>query len=285
MDRLLTKTYIEENYTLLPDWQQRAYQTFANTIADAHHRFPCIPGRQGFLTNQLRFCFLGSPALDETRLVLAEVLRNYGECSRTTGEYASLVVIFETAESGAFLESETAEVMASVEAYEAQFWSILSDLHALDERAWPNSIAPDPEHHTWEFVFDGEPYFAFCATPSHSARRSRFFPWFLIAFQPRFVFDQINDSTLLGQKLKTVIRKRLEAYDSAPVHPALKSYGQSDNHEWKQYFLRDDDTSPHKCPFLQHATAFQSNDHSMAMSFQCPPFSAQPSDSEDNCNE
>ncbi|MED1939518.1 YqcI/YcgG family protein [Cytobacillus firmus] len=29
----------------------------------------------------------------------------------------------------------------------------------------------------------------------------------------------------------------------------MNSYGADDNFEWKQYFLRDDDTAISKCPF------------------------------------
>lgn len=242
---LLTKCDIEGHFTTLPKWQREAFQTFANTIADAEHHFPCIPGRQGFLLNQLRFCFLPQPDSDRTIGLLAEALQSYGECSRQSGEYTSLVAIFET------MPGEHPE-LATVEAYEAEFWSILSQLHARDGQTWPEHIVLDPDHPAWEFVFHGEPYFAFCATPLHKARRSRHFPWFLIAFQPRFVFEHLNDDSSYGQKMKALIRKRLAAYDEIPVHPALKSYGQTDNHEWKQYFLRDDNSSPSKCPFLQH---------------------------------
>lgn len=250
---LLTKTSIEEQWLTLPKWQQEAFESFANMIADAEHRFPCVPGRQGFVSNQLRFCFLSSPNRQETIHALAGALRSYGQCSRQTGEYASLITIFATDFATDFAtEAEHTDHEAKIVSYETLFWSILRQLHALDGQTWPAEFAQDPDNPTWEFVFAGEPYFAFCATPAHKLRKSRHFPWFLIAFQPRFVFEQFNDGSPYGQKMKAIIRKRLESYDDAPVHPALKSYGQADNHEWKQYFLRDDDSAPSKCPFLHH---------------------------------
>ena len=99
----------------------------------------------------------------------------------------------------------------------------------------------NPAHHKWEFCFDEEPYFVFCATPAHTLRKSRHFPFLLLAFQPRWVFEEINNSTAFGHKMKKLIRKRLIEYDAIPCHPDLKWYGQEDNHEWKQYFLSDDD--------------------------------------------
>ncbi|WP_223292362.1 YqcI/YcgG family protein [Salipaludibacillus neizhouensis] len=38
-------------------------------------------------------------------------------------------------------------------------------------------------------------------------------------------------------------------YDNTPVHSDLKTYGEDHNHEWKQYFIRDDNTTASECPF------------------------------------
>jgi FPC/CPF motif-containing protein YcgG len=39
------------------------------------------------------------------------------------------------------------------------------------------------------------------------------------------------------------------ANDGVPAHLSLKWYEQENNQEWKQYYLRDDETVPSKCPF------------------------------------
>ena len=164
--------------------------------------------------------------------------------------YASLVIFFETP------ENMIAEYQ--VDDYRQLFWSILTNLTQFDEKEWPADIPTDPTHHQWEFCFDGEPYFTFCATPAHENRKSRHFPCFLLAFQPRWVFKELNDSTAFGRQLKKAIRERLNNYDSIPAHPDLKWYGGEDNYEWKQYFLSDDDISPAKCPFTRMKAKFSS---------------------------
>ncbi|MGA6840492.1 YqcI/YcgG family protein [Priestia megaterium] len=56
---------------------------------------------------------------------------------------------------------------------------------------------------------------------------------------------------LRKSKIKNQVRERIKEYDNIPTHSALNSYGNIDNHEWKQYFLRDDNTELPKCPFLR----------------------------------
>ncbi len=248
MDVLLDKEWLDEHLESLPLWKQEAYQSFSSTIADDENTYPCVPGRQGFLMNNLRFSFIGDPRDIHAAEELAHALKEYGKISRDTGKYASLVVFVETPD----------EMLASyhVENYRDLFWDVLNHVTTFDQTEWPEDIPTDPSDHKWEFCFDGEPYFAFCATPAHEIRRSRYFPGMLLAFQPRWVFNEINDSTVFGRKMKKLIRKRLVEYDGIPGHPDLKWYGQTDNHEWKQYFLSDDDSSPSKCPFTRMKNKF-----------------------------
>ncbi|MCA1065077.1 YqcI/YcgG family protein [Rossellomorea sp. AcN35-11] len=239
---LWSKRLIDEQGEELSLWQKEAYRHFSALMCDEEHPYPCVPGKQGFQTDTLRFGFAENPRSQEASLELSDLLKQYGKISRDTGKYASLVVFFHS--------DEREEEKPSIEDYRDMFWTLLNRTHELDEGPWPEGIAEDPHHHTWEFCFDGEPYFAFCATPAHTVRKSRHFPYFLLAFQPRWVFDEINASTSFGQKLKKVIRKRLIEYDEREAHPSLKWYGQEDNHEWKQYYISDDDSSPSKCPFM-----------------------------------
>lgn len=238
---LCSKSWIDQHLEELSPWQQSAYRQFAAMLCDEEHPYPCVPGKQGFQTDTLRFGFTEDPRKGEASEKLASYLKQYGEISRETGNYASLVVFCHS--------DDMAGGRQPVETYEQIFWDLLNRVHQLDDKPWPDHIGKDPHDHTWEFCFNGEPYFAFCATPAHTVRKSRHFPYFLIAFQPRWVFDEINSSTAFGQKLKKVIRKRLVEYDEAAPHPSLKWYGQQDNYEWEQYYLRDDDSAMSKCPF------------------------------------
>ncbi|REJ10104.1 YqcI/YcgG family protein [Halobacillus trueperi] len=239
---LYTKEDIENHVIDFDLWQHEVYEQFSSMMNQRETPYPCVPGIQGFMKNMLRFGFVDDPRTDESTNQLAELLKEYGEISRDTGNYASLVIFCDTR---ALLDEQT-----TIDRYEELFWNMLNETHKKDTTPWPEGIPKDPENPAWEFCFDGEPYFAFCATPAHEIRNSRRFPCLLLAFQPRWVFDEINDSTAFGRRIKKVIRKRLVEYDGIPTHPALKWYGQKDNHEWKQYFLKDDESSLSKCPFM-----------------------------------
>lgn len=242
MGSLYEKLWIDEHLHTLPGWQQAAYRSFANLLpVNDDNAYPCIPARRGFLTNQLRFGFVSNPLDQRSTGQLASALSEYGSSSREAGPFTSLVVFFET----------PAELFQEygVENYRTLFWSLLNRISDLDPQAWPIDIPTDPAHHQWEFCYQGEPYFVFCATPAHQYRRSRHFPCLLMAFQPRWVLENMNDSSAFGAGIQKLIRKRLADYDETPIHPDLKWYGQEDNREWKQYFLSDDESSPSKCPF------------------------------------
>ncbi|SDP17577.1 hypothetical protein SAMN04487897_1434 [Paenibacillus sp. yr247] len=241
MVHLKSKVWIDGHLNDLPEWQQDAFRQFGHMIADSDQMYPCIPGRLGFLSNSLRFGFAADPRSEEAITDVALLLQEYGECSHETGKYASLVIFFYTSK-------ELANGF-SVEDYERLFWSVLSRVSAIDQIPWPAHISADPSHHSWEFCYNGHPYFAFCGTPAHEIRKSRRTPYFLITFQPRWVFKEINDSTPFGRNMKKLIRQKLVEYDGVPAHPSLKWYGQADNLEWEQYFLRDDESVASECPF------------------------------------
>ncbi|WP_062514216.1 YqcI/YcgG family protein [Halobacillus sp. KGW1] len=235
---LYRKTELE-NAPERTTWQSKAFTSFSELMLSRESPYPCVPGIQGFKADMLRFAFLSDPSGSAAPETLGQILKQYGTISRETGDYASLVVLCEPC-----LHSY------QIKDYESLFWNLLNECHAADEREWPEHIPLDPSDPAWEFCYDGEPYFAFCATPAHERRKSRHFPYLLLAFQPRFVFEKINASTPLGRKLQNVIRKRLSIYDDLPIHPSLKWYGEENNHEWKQYFLAEENTSPSKCPFM-----------------------------------
>ncbi len=250
MDTILDKQWLEKKLVELPHWQQDAYSSFASMLTDTN-AYPCVPARIGFLSNELRFRFIGDPRKIETAEQLAATLKSYGEIARGTGKYASLGVFFYTPDDMA--------ATYSIEDYRDVFWILINSVTAIDETEWPSSIPEDPHDPNWEFCFNGEPYFAFCATPAHKLRKSRYQSCFFIAFQPRWVFKEINGRTPFGQKIKKAIRQRLAAYDDdIPIHPDLKWYGDASNHEWKQYFLSDDASGPTRCPFTRMKNKFSS---------------------------
>ena len=218
-------------------WQTYAFESFKNKLTDRKNPFPCIPAVQGLSLGHLRFVFVDKPndALDQKKL--AKILKDYSLGYKEYGKYTSLIIFFNYV--GSF----------DIKDYEKLFWDQLTLLHRLDESSWPRHISPDPEHPTWEFCFQDVPYFVYCATPEHRHRKSRSFPFMLLALTPRSVFNEFRANEKHAEKIKAQTRKRLAAYDEVPIHPSLNTYGKNDNFEWKQYFLPDDQGVQGKCPF------------------------------------
>ena len=70
------RKWIEDHFEALPLWQQSAYNDFAATIADEANTFPCVPARMGFLSNHLRYSFVGDSREEQSINLLAQCLRN-----------------------------------------------------------------------------------------------------------------------------------------------------------------------------------------------------------------
>ncbi|WP_414635281.1 YqcI/YcgG family protein [Bacillus sp. NTK034] len=221
----------------LEDWQQIAFDRFQTKMTDKERPFPCIPATIGFAKNQLRYGFADDPRDPDSIQQSAAMLKEFSVHSREFGSYTSLIIFYKTRDD------------LSLEEYEQLFWEQLTGLCEMDNAEWPNEIPKDPHDPLWEFCFHGEKYFVYCATPAHKNRQSRHFDTMMLAITPRWVLQEFMKKKTLASRLKNQIRKRLQKYDSITIHPDLNSYGADDNFEWKQYFLRDDDTTISKCPF------------------------------------
>jgi uncharacterized protein len=233
---LFDQDFIVKNPLFFKKWERSAYQAFSEKLSHLTEKFPCIPATQGQRLGHFRYAFLKNPSSGASRNMLAEVLKQYGEISRDIGKYSSLIVFFK----------ET--TASTVDDYFKEFWSLLSALSERDKADWPEHIPPEPYHYEWEFCFDQEKYFMYCATPVHNKRKSRYFPFMMLAITPRWVIQKFNTANN-SPKVKDSIRKRLAAYDTIEAHADLNVYGNDKNYEWKQYFLSDDENSPGKCPF------------------------------------
>ncbi|MDN4494968.1 YqcI/YcgG family protein [Ureibacillus sp. BA0131] len=226
---------------LLNDWEREVLERFSAKMSDKNQPFPCIPATIGFSKNQLRYGFTGDPRKTETLYELAGLLSKFTSESRNFGSYTSLIIFYHT--------PIDMRDTYRVEDYEQLFWKQLSGLAAIDSVEWPADMPLDPHNPMWEFCFNREKYFMYCATPAHINRQSRHFDVMMLAITPRWVLQELNKKESFARNIKARVRERLANYDAAPVHPDLNSYGAKDNFEWKQYFLRDDDTSLSKCPY------------------------------------
>ncbi|WHZ00529.1 YqcI/YcgG family protein [Neobacillus sp. YX16] len=236
---LVTKENIHQ--LELEAWKKDAINRFDERMIDKEKHFPCIPATMGYQLNRFCFGFVPNPQNPLATKELALLLKEYSIVYKSIGAYTSLVIFYEP--------SPERTGNPTVEQYEQMFWEQLNQLSKIDEMEWPSHIPADSMHSMWEFCFHGEQFFMYCATPSHCNRYSRHFPYFMLAITPRWVLEKFTSSPLHAEKIKAKIRDRLANYDSISIHPDLNTYGQKDNYEWKQYFLRDDQTTLSKCPF------------------------------------
>ncbi len=126
---LYSKRCIDKQINEMTEWQQSAYNHFSAMMMDQEHPYPCVPGKQGFLSDTLRFGFAGDPRQESTSVEVASLLKQYGKISRQTGDYASLVVFFDSR----FISDGE----GTVDNYEKCFWTLLNKIHELDEKPWP----------------------------------------------------------------------------------------------------------------------------------------------------
>ncbi len=222
------------------EWVRDAVRRFTARMLDQEQRFPCIFGVDAVRRDTLRLAAI--PAGEERTDRLAAALRSFLPDCRELGNRTSMVALFEPDPR-----------LNSVEDYEAHFWSLLQGLHDRDRSEWPADIATSTDSPEWEFSFHGEPMFVVANTPAHVRRLSRYFEYFAVTFQPRFVFEGLEETTEQGVRSRRIIRGRLSEYDTSPPAASLGSFGAPGNREWGQYFLDDSDSGLEPaaaCPFL-----------------------------------
>lgn len=224
-------------------WVVDAVEKFKIRMLDDSRKFPCVFGVDAVRRDTLRLAAV--PAGPDRTERLADALRSFLPRCRELGNRTSLVVLF-----------EPDPALRTVEDHRTHFWSLLQGLHDGDRLAWPQGIAEDTDSPEWEFSFHGEPMFVVANTPAHTQRRSRYFEYFAITFQPRFVFEGLEETSRQGSSARRIIRGRLAEYDGTPPAGNLGSFGAPGNREWGQYFLDDTDNgfdASDGCPFSMHS--------------------------------
>ena len=213
-------------------WQKKCYSEFESTLRSHARPFPCLRGVMGLQKGNLRFSFHEKITAES----LAPTLTEYCNASRDYGDFTSLVAFEKPSE------------LQSIAQYHDRFWKLLDALAASDTTAWPTAIPNHTNNAKWEFCFAGEPLFVVCNTPAHIMRRSRYFPSFMLTFQPRWIFEKLLDTSFRAVKEFDVVSQRLSQYDHVEKAAVLGRYGDRSNKEALQYFLSDGDNVMH-CPF------------------------------------
>lgn len=212
----------------VPAWLESAWETFRETVQD--RRYPCFFGGHAYRANAIYHSFVSNADAGH----LPETLRFFLENCRHH-PLANLAVFFEP--------SDESHAQCS-----ARFWAQLQAIQDADtafEYTEGDIGTEDPDTPMWEFTYCGVQMFVVGFSPTYRRRRSRNIGRCMVMlFQPRSVFGGEGADAEIDDRTRAVIRERILAWDGMAHHPALGSYGDEGNREWKQYFLPDNDDGP-----------------------------------------
>ncbi|TWT10294.1 non-ribosomal peptide synthetase, partial [Reyranella sp. CPCC 100927] len=220
-----------------PDWFVESYKTFRHHVTDPE--YPCFFGTQAERRGEMFYAFASTGDLTHLPSTMAKFLALSAAREHEKNNFA----LFFEPQSPAFDHDDARSF----------FWRTLQHLHDHDDHTAPDATAPDPSDPMWEFTFGGVQMFVVGCSPSYRRRHSRNLgPGLILLFQPRSVFIDAITQHAIGPEVRERIRDRLVRWDEVSPHGSLGVYGDSDNREWKQYFLPDDESAGlEKCPFLQ----------------------------------
>lgn len=220
-------------------WQRESYDSFVATLIKPSPVFPCIYATKGFKANEQRFLFIDSDHLSSISNVtaVASALTIYLPQSRQLGPNTSLVILCKLSPHA-----------RSVQNYQDIYWSFLKTLRSLDPHPWPAEFPEAIDTDNWCFCFAGIPTFTVVQTPAHQQRQSRHAPNLRIVIQPKWIFDVLFSTPKKRIGALRTVRALLREYDSVPLSPDLKNYGEEGSRESQQYFLLDENV-PAQCPY------------------------------------
>lgn len=236
MENLLLTKEEMTNPNIVPEWLVREYKTFHKIVTNK--TFPCTFGMAGEKKGELRYSYI-----------------SHDDWSTLPKTLEAFISLFDSSKPlirhGFFLFVEPEEKEQSLEYYRQYFWNILQYLHEVDEKPWPKEYPKEPDHHLWNFIFSGEPFFIFGNTPAYKQRKTRDLGNSLIlGFQPRRIFEGLEGTSKGGMMSREKVRARVEKWDRLPKHPNISHYGDPEHREWKQFFIGDDaNPIEGECPF------------------------------------
>lgn len=176
------------------------------------------------------------PVSHDIRLI-ANALRGFRQISHSLGSNTSLLLVHPPSK-----ENHT------VEKYRQRFWEILRGLRSCDFKEWPDAIPTNVNAAKWMFCFDADRWFFAAMTPAHRQRRSRHAANFVVAVQPRWVFDHLFRTPEMRRRAVETVRKLIPPYDTIQISPDLAAYGDEGSTEAHPYFLLDENRTSF-CPY------------------------------------
>ena len=235
------RTYRYQVESVYPNktWQRKSYDSFVASLVAKSPVFPCFYATKGFKANEQRSLFLPSDDLSSSSNVsaVALALMDYLPQSRQLGVNTSLVIL-----------CNQSQRFRSIQDYQDIYWSFLKSLRLLDAVPWPADFPEEIDSDKWCFCVNGIPTFTVVQTPAHEQRQSRYAPNLRVIIQPKWIFDVLFSTPRKRAGALKTVRELLRDYDSVPLSPCLKNYGEEGSRESQQYFLLDENV-PALCPY------------------------------------
>ena len=226
------------------DWRHVALGDLAGRLTPPSD-FPCTFSQNAFRRELLQFSFVDKAGKAGFAAATDDLHAYVEACRAWDGKVNSarpLLMIF----------SDSAARFQILEQYHDLGWQALQYWHDNDPSDWPDGVSVEPNSPYWSFGFAGTQLFVNMSVPLHERRKSRNLGrYFTLVINPRERFDIVAGFSPEGQRVRSKIRARAEAYDGLPHSPLLGSF-QKGELEWVQYALAEDNEQAlSKCPFQQ----------------------------------
>lgn len=230
------------------DWRRVALSDLADRLTPPSD-FPCTFSQNAFRRELLQFSFVDQAGDTGFSAAMGD-LHDYVDASRgwdgKVNNARPLLMVF----------SDDAAECQTLTQYHDLGWQALQYWHDNDPSPWPSDVSVEPESPFWSFCFAGMQLFVNMSAPLHERRKSRNLGrYFTLVINPRERFDIVAGATPEGQRVRSIIRGRSEAYDGLLHSPLLGSY-QKGELEWVQYALAEDNQQAFpSCPFRRFPRA------------------------------
>ncbi len=191
-----------------------------------HPQYPCLGARSVFRRESASIVVLDEMDHADDLATLAEHLRTFGEQTRDSEHFVSLIAAFRS-------PATTTEAP-----FETLLWGVLQTLHDGDDQPWARGVSDDPAQPHFAFSHAGTAFFIVGLHPGAS-RIARRAPLPMLVFNLHEQFEQLREEGGFD-RMRTAIRTR-DTRLQGGVNPMAEDHGEDS--EARQYSGRAvDDT-------------------------------------------
>ena len=172
--------------------------------------YPCLGAKSVFRRDRATVVLHDDMESPETARRLFEQLRDYAASVDLDEGFASFIAGFRGPE------------VRDEKHFEDMLWSLLQQLHDVDEEPWAPEVSADPNDPHFGFSVAGTPFFIVGLNPEAS-REARRFPIPVLVFNLHEQFDALRESGAF-ERMRDTIRRRDEELQGS-VNPMVSDYG------------------------------------------------------------